>query len=1345
MNREAIESFVDEIRDDLPKLRRAFAIMHACPDDRDASREAHRLTHSLKGTAALVGVGSLSQIADQQEQLLERLVDGRLIMSDQLRDTLERLADISGRFADGLLTGTVPEARLLSEAIELCRRHTHNGPHIDEPERASVRLGHETGDKPDASASRLIIAPINESATEDAPALGEGLPPPPNPATEGLKCEQPAPDANADVEVSSLAPPVSLEAAPSEQMVVSGLMELLANDVFRIDATGHLRELVEQLETYRSDLTRWDVLADVHRRIGLLKQAASSVSLMDFAELTEHAEDLLQRVLDQSVPPSEQIADFMQGCVDALEERLERPLDASMLEQLHERIKELSQVEPPEALPARDCDEAQHFSNVIVSTEESSDDVAAAPPQIISDEVKASGNGVPSLARRVSIEAAARTQTSPESIELDDRSQLSEEMLEVFNEEAEDHLRLIYAAFADLEKNPSRMSAVQDVRRSAHTIKGAAGSVGLRLVSKLSHRMEDLLERLFTAQQPVSTGTLVLLYDTTDALQDLVHGNFAAEGMQVTVAQLYDSYDALLQGPGVTSQESDQPGLEPQVESHEPLSVPSVEVSDSIETIETIETAEPTIADSPNVADDISRNALASGSISEIEVEPEASVPSQLVTPCSTTSEIAVEPGDCAPRLMDLPDEVIAAPSDLEEPVAVEHASPNELVVNDVLPMLEAWNRLAEPMSVPPPQTAESLAESDEYKRQGESLRVPLARLDSLMQEVGELIINRSTFEQRMADFARCVDEIQRSVERMRSVAHDLDAKYGVGALGGRRALWGDGASLLSGGRRWSGSAGDEFDALELDRYSEFHLLSRSLAESTTDLGTVGNELRNLMGDFDQLLNRQGRLSRDTQDRLMRIRMVPLATLASKLHRTVRVVAGQQRKDVEFLIQGGDTELDKVVLDELADPLMHILRNAVDHGLESADVRRSANKPERSTIRLQAFSQGTQVVIRVSDDGAGLNFNAIRETAARHGLVAASDVANLNEEELAAFLFLPGFSTARTVSEVSGRGVGMDIVRDKVQKLKGTVSVESQAGQGTTFTIRLPMTLAVTRALLVRAAHETFALPMQSVVQILRLERKQIEKLGPSPVIRLGEEALPLVYLSERLRLRAPADKTSATLPVLVLAVGDQKVAVAVEKILAGRDIVVKPLGSHLRKVKGLIGATLMGDGSVVPILDAGDLVGHSGTVTRPRSTVPAPHHPIHRHEMPLLMVVDDSVSVRRVMTNLLKNSGWQVLDAKDGLDALEKLQQAERQPDLFLLDIEMPRMDGYELLTSLRSQPEYRETPIVMVTSRAGEKHRQKATQLGATDYLVKPYQEDELLSLVRRLLAAQRELVLT
>ena len=1152
MSREAIESFVDEIRDELPRMRRAFAIIHAWPDDQAARWEAHRLTHSIKGAAALVGTHTLGEIAERQETLLELLIDGRLSMNDGLRDTLERLADLVECYADSLQAGTVPEQRLLAEAIELSGRHA-------------------------------VVS--NETAHPNG---------------------------------------------------------------FRDEALTQLRTMAEMLDAYRRDLTRWDLLADVRLRLNSLQLVADADDLQNFTTLAQHSEQLLQRVLDRDVPPSESVADCLQACVDALEQRLEQDWDEAILQQLHERLDELSH-------------EKSADSEVVPTASELPDTRALVVSEVTNWVVP-------------------HDPTSPQAIELDDRSELSEEMLEVFNEEAEDHLRLMYSAFSELEVDPARMSAVQLVRRSAHTIKGAAGSVGLRLVSKLSHRMEDLLDELFSSQQPVTASTLALLYDTTDALQDLVHRNFAPEGMQVTVAHLYDSYDALLRGSGVRGQESDESGREPIAESRKPISVPAV--------------PGPEIVDSP--PDESQR--------------------------CETSMDGSVS----------------LSGADL---LNADAEPGNELVVQEFLPMFTAWNQLAEPDRALPAYKSETMARREGSKKHGESLRVPLARIDALMQEVGELIINRSSFEQGMSDFARSLEELRRAVERMRNVSHDLDAKYGVGALGGRQRLWGDGASLMPGGWRAAGQSNDEFDALELDRYTEFHLLSRSLAETTTDIGTVGQELRNLMGDFDQLLSRQGRLSRDTQDRLMRIRLLPLSTLADKLSRTVRVVAGQQHKEVEFLIEGGETEIDKLVLEELADPLMHLLRNGVDHGLEDSATRQAEGKPERATIRIQAFQQGTQVVIRVSDDGRGLNFDAIRDTAVRQGLVTAGEASNRSEDELSAFLFLPGFSTAKAVTEISGRGVGMDIVRDKVQKLKGTIAVESRAGQGTTFTIRLPMTLAVTRALLLHAGNETFAMPMRSIVQIIRLERHEIDLLGTSPMIRLGEATIPFAYLCERLGLRQLADKTSATMPVLVLEAGDQKVAVAVEKILPGRDIVVKTLGTHLRKVRGLIGATLMGDGSVVPILDAADLV---GPMTRPMSAVPASHQFVRRDETPTIMIVDDSVSVRRVMSNLLKNAGWSILEAKDGLDAIEKLQDVDRAPDLFVLDIEMPRMDGYELLTSLRSRAEHRDTPVVMVTSRAGDKHRQKAMQLGATDYVVKPYQDHELLSLIRRLLTAWRDAVL-
>ncbi|TXT24791.1 MAG: two-component system chemotaxis family sensor kinase CheA [Planctomycetota bacterium] len=412
MSREAIESFVDEIRDELPRMRRAFAIMHAWPDDRNALLEAHRLTHSIKGTAALVGVHKLSEIAERQEALLEQLLDGRLTMSDGLRDTLERMADFIESFADSLQTGSVPEA--------------------------------------------------------------------------------PAPSA---IEVKTI--------VMAEQVVG-----------FREEALAALRELAEKLDNYRCDLTRWDLLADVRRRVHSLHEAAAGEGLPDFADLGRHAEQLLQRVLDRTVPPSENAADCLQACVDALEQRLDRDLDEAIRQLLHERLDEL-------------CDSS---SKELVESE-------VVPPA--ASRVDEPNDGRSAVVSEVAVQAV-----SPDSVELDDRGELSEEMLEVFTEEAEDHLRQIYSAFTELEADPSRMSSIQEVRRSAHTIKGAAGSVGLRLVSKLSHRMEDLLDVLFSSQQPIAASTLALLYDTTDALQDLVHGNFAPEGMQVTVAQLFDSAES---------------------------------------------------------------------------------------------------------------------------------------------------------------------------------------------------------------------------------------------------------------------------------------------------------------------------------------------------------------------------------------------------------------------------------------------------------------------------------------------------------------------------------------------------------------------------------------------------------------------------------------------------------------------------------------------------------------------------------------------------------------------------------------------------------------------------------
>ena len=812
--------------------------------------------------------------------------------------------------------------------------------------------------------------------------------------------------------------------------------------------------------------------------------------------------------------------------------------------------------------------------------------------------------------------------------DLKDRDNVPAELLEVFNEEADDHLKSLYRALEEIEKDDASRELVQELRRAAHTLKGAAGAVGLRTITQIAHRMEDLLDRLYDEEIKPSPAQIKLIYQTTDALQDLAAGTFDRDAMRQTVAELYVQYDQELHA-----------------------------------------VAEP--------------------------LPPKA------------------------------------------EPAKAEPAKANKPATQ---PAIKS--------QVPPPRAASMSAEA---LHQGPGLRVSLDRIDEVSRLVGELIINRSSLEQRMNSFRSFVEELQISLGRLRRIAQELETHYEVEALGGRWERGNIPASPLPKEDRWkamlptlpaslkiSRNRLDEFDELEFDRYTEFHLLARSLAEVTSDVGTVGNELKTLTGDFDALLTRQSRLARDAQDRLTRVRMVPLATIADRVKRTIRMVSDQTGKNIQITLQGEHVELDKNVLEELAEPLMHLLRNAADHGIEFPEERVAAGKPEEATISIRAFPQGTQVILEVADDGRGIDAAKIRAKAVELGMLSPDEAEALSEEGCHKLIFEAGFSTAKELTEVSGRGVGMEIVREKIRQLKGTISIASTVGEGTVFTIRLPMTQAITRALLVRVEKQTFAVPMQAVVQILRVNPEAVERIGGEPVIQVAGETHPLQRMANRLGIPSASDwgamELQPMLPVVILGSGSSKVGFQIDGIQGARDIVVKTLGTHLGSVRGLLGATLLGDGTVVPILDPVVLVGdRQEDAPAVRSVRPSSRG---SQDRPLtVLVADDSVSVRRVMTNLIKSVGWTPVDAKDGRDALEVLHGLLVPPDVFLLDIEMPRMDGYELLSFLRSQDAYRHTPVIMVTSRAGEKHRTKAMDLGATGYLVKPYQDETLLNLIRQL----------
>jgi chemosensory pili system protein ChpA (sensor histidine kinase/response regulator) len=825
-----------------------------------------------------------------------------------------------------------------------------------------------------------------------------------------------------------------------------------------------------------------------------------------------------------------------------------------------------------------------------------------------------------------------------------DESAFDADMLEVFRLEAEEHIQNLSQNLETLANQPENRDALQEIRRSLHTLKGSAAMVNLDAVSTLSHRMEDLLDKLYEGAETMTPAAFSLLLTSTETLDSLAR-NAQDDALNDQLADLQTRFAAVLQPPA------------------------------------------------ENLA--------------------------QVTVEAAQTSEAAVEAAEAAPAPSETAFDIIApaAPPAAESDAATREAA---LVPGVVAPSGQA----------------------------GKVIRVPLARLDETVKLVSELLISRSMLEQKLTDMERQVQELRLSTARLQRASHRLESDYETVALGGgwvpqasRRAAGEPLAEIITDGNiagshlfQQAGNWNDnEFDELEFDRYTEFHRLSRELAETSGDTEAISQDCTLLLQDLDGLVLRQRRLVNELQERLMHLRMVPLGTLAPRLRRIVQVSAAQLGKSAELSLQGEQIELDTVVLDSLADPLLHLLRNAVAHGIEAPDTRRANNKMPTGTISLSVVQEGTEIIIRVSDDGCGLNLQAIRSKALNSGLIKAQDLATMTDEQVSALIFLPGFTTAGKIDQVSGRGVGMDIIQAAVMQLKGVITIDTTPGNGTTFTIRVPVALAVTRALVVRDHAETYAVPLNAVTRALTLDKAETETRDGKLFLKHENEFYPVVRLGEVLKLHGLPENRGNDLPVLLLKSGDYSIALAVDQLDESRDLVLKSLGAHLGRVPLLLGATIMGDGKVVPIINPVELVQQVATGSLDLQPIVRPRPAVKRTLT--VMTVDDSPSVRRIMSNLLKAQDWIPLPAKDGFDALEILQQTETPPDIILLDMEMPRMDGYELLAALRKMPAWADVPMVMITSRAGDKHRRKAMELGASEYLIKPYQDEVLCATIRRL----------
>ncbi|MDH3405667.1 MAG: Hpt domain-containing protein [Gammaproteobacteria bacterium] len=679
----------------------------------------------------------------------------------------------------------------------------------------------------------------------------------------------------------------------------------------------------------------------------------------------------------------------------------------------------------------------------------------------------------------------------------------------------------------------------------------------------------------------------------------------------------------------------------------------------------------------------------------------------------------------------DLPDDKSIAKNAPEVPTS----EPAEQFIAEPELEPEAVTHEAETASTAAPRAAKEIIEErrdlpeivektwpDKMERRGQ-VRVNTSLLNDLVNYAGEVSISRSRMEQQIFSFRDNMGELSRNIVRFREQIRELEIQSESQIL-----------YRLEQEAGIEGRTGD-FDPLEFDRFSRLQQLSRSLAESLHDLGTIQNNLGNFVGEAETVLQQQARINTELQEGLMRTRMVSFSTQAARLRHIIRQTSRELGKRVELHLENAEVELDRNVLERMIGPFEHMIRNSIDHGIESESERHRKGKPAVGRINIVSSQEGAEVIIRFSDDGAGLNIAGIREKAIERGLMSPDAV--LTEEELIQFILMSGFSTSDKITHLSGRGVGMDVVHSEVKQLGGSMSVDTEPGVGTTFIIRLPLTLSIAQSLMVYVGDQLFALPLGSVVNIIEFPIEKIASIsmGKNPLLTHDETVYPYMHLGQRLGITSQP-RNGKKVPVLLARTGTREVAIQVDGLGGTREVVIKSLGPQLSELKGLAGATILGDGRVILILDIPGLWFREDVM-----------HFEHRPEgkiaqevraRPVVMVVDDSLTVRKVTSKHLQKRGMDVLVAKDGLDAVEQLR--DHLPDVMLVDIEMPRMDGYELTTRVRSDENLKHIPIIIITSRAGAKHRQKAFELGVDIYMSKPYQEEDLFKNIDTLIAQGR-----
>ncbi|MES2037956.1 MAG: response regulator [Pseudomonadota bacterium] len=700
--------------------------------------------------------------------------------------------------------------------------------------------------------------------------------------------------------------------------------------------------------------------------------------------------------------------------------------------------------------------------------------------------------------------------------------------------------------------------------------------------------------------------------------------------------------------------------------------------------------------------------------------------------PDQELAELLTEAGDCLEAMSEAVVDGGAAPAQSQQVLQqvcdyVSYMNSGEFVVrNEPVPSSQSVAVTSASSAAQPASVVLDLVEPGSHAAEP-MLRVPAKVVDELLRLAGENVISNAQIQEQLKQTQKQSKAIQKHDVMFQKLIADLETLVDV-------------RGMSSPQKKASVSTTDgDFDPLEFERYSELHTITAQLVEARTDAFEMSNHIDEQLHGLAELLEVQRRLQMENQHAVIRTRLVPVTTIVSRLQRSVRQTCRLLDKQVNLNILGANTNIDSNMLNDLTDPLMHILRNAVDHGIETLASRLAANKPADGLIELSFAREGNSIVVRCKDDGAGLDYAAIRRTALKRKMISAERI--LSEEELARLILVPGFSTRDSSTQTSGRGIGMDMVHARILEMKGSLNLRSVAGQGLVVELRLPASLLSEHTLMARVAGHMMAISSRRIIDIHYITDAQIDTLADQPVYRVGDAVHKLLKLDQLLGMQDHRKEArSYGYPVLLVSTDTGATcAIQVQELVDGREVVVKKFGRYVPRIQGTIGAVILGDGSVAPVIDLPELLRASTqqyiNVDDAHSGLPAQtdHHAAH---VRTALVVDDSLSARRATAQIMRDAGYEVRTAIDGLDAVAILD--EIIPDVILVDMEMPRMNGLELTSHVRARKLDKRIPIIMITSRSTQKHRQQGDAAGVDAYLVKPFSEDALLQHINRLTGA-------